>query len=529
MSDAPSSIHVVYHHLAAPKAELYRSILQVFVEAKERFEIALRPMEIVERVNAGRVLPPLSLEEVATALESLRDWGNLSASRDMVSARTVEEFLKPKHLYQLSSRGDAAERALNYYENLLLRPGELSATALHEIGDTLEELRQLLLAPPLDTGKAVRALNILSGRFETLVARAQSFIGGLQRELDAPSAEETAFLALKEELLGYLERFVRELVSATYRISHALKALDVLDLAPLIHAAAAADLADVLAPTSVQRAQMLQQWENRWQGLRRWFIGSVGAPSQAEALRSRALAAIPALLERVRRINDQRANRSDLAADFICLARWFATAPANDDLHRLWRAAFGLASARHLRVNETTLQAWDAAAADGRMGWEDAPPYVIPITQWSRGHAGPRGAAPGIVDRSEARALLRAKAEAERQRLHAARSRLAALTPCPLSRLGPLEEPEFDVLLDAIGEAFARLAPGVDQANATTEDGGMQVTLSLPSSSSEAACLASIETARGTLRGPDFTLTLRLLDDQAGEQSAGMNEPSIQV
>src|SRR6185312_7181067 len=95
-------------------------------------------------------------------------------------------------------------------------------------------------------------------------------------------------------------------------------------------------------PDGQKLAAAYGEWNLRWQGLRRWFLGDPGTPSQAEVLRKRARGAIPDLLETVRRLNDRRASRSDRSTDFITLARWFASAPAEGDLHRLWRAAFAL-------------------------------------------------------------------------------------------------------------------------------------------------------------------------------------------
>jgi len=346
-----------FHHLAAPKAPSYRVILRLFVAAKERFEIALRPAEILSRVEEmdRRHAGLGSEEEVIACLTSLCEWGNLSATRDVVSARTIEEYLHPKLLYQLTHAGDMAERALAVFDEGLLRPGELSASALRDIADTLEELLRLIGATELDESKAVRALNDLSSRFDTLVARAQMFIGGLQRELDRPAAEESAFLALKEELLSYLDRFVKELVSASFRIRRTLEKLDASSMDAALEAAARTELADELSPTEARRAQILRLWQQRWSGLRGWFIGGTEHAAHAESLRARALAAIPALLERVRRMHDLRANRADRSTDFLTLARWFAEAPEEDDMHRLWRAAFALHSCRHLRVNATTL------------------------------------------------------------------------------------------------------------------------------------------------------------------------------
>lgn len=502
-----------FHHLAAPKSADYRAVLSVFVSARERFEIALRPADVAERLAAEPAWPHSpadTLGQVEACLATLRDWGNLAATRDIVSARTIAEYLHPRYLYQLTPSGEMAERALTFFEEGLRSRGELSTSALREIGDALDELRGLLSAPDPDQAKALRALRELTRSFDHLVTRAQSFIGALQHELDRPGAEESAFLALKEELIGYLDRFVRELIASTYRVGGALRALDELPLANLLAAAADADLASALAPTAEDHARAREQWLARWQGLRRWFIGGDGIVSQSDALRARAVAAIPTLLERVRRIHDQRANRADRATDFLVLARWFAQAPGEPDLHRLWRTAFALSPARHLRVNPATFAAWEELPAGTRPAWEDAPPFVISIAQWERGQVGPRGAPPGIIDRRAARAALRAQAEAEHRALMASRRALVARTPATLGELAALDLPQFDVLLDAIGEAFAQLGPQDTEAEATSTDGELAVKIRLPS---PRALTATLRTPDGDLLGPDLRVEVTLVDD----------------
>jgi uncharacterized protein (TIGR02677 family) len=216
------------------------------------------------------------------------------------------------------------------------------------------------------------------------------------------------------------------------------------------------------------------------------------------------------LLERVRRMHDQRANRADRSTDFLTLARWFAEAPDDDDMHRLWRAAFGLSSSRHLRVNVTTMQAWASIDDSVRPSWEDCPPYIITIAQWTRGRSAPRGKPPGIIDRAAARAALRDRANAESKALHAARTALAARTPCSLAELGELDSPGFEVLIDAIGEAFAMIGPRDRSGEATTADGGLTVQITLPAPRAE---LAVLNTPEGILMSPNLRLTLRLTDE----------------
>ena len=85
----------------------------------------------------------------------------------------------------------------------------------------------------------------------------------------------------------------------------------------------------------------LASWTERSVGLQQWFISSPEHPSQAKLLRARARKAIPDLLAVVALLNERRAGRSDRTADFRELAVWFAQAPDEPAMHRLWQATFG--------------------------------------------------------------------------------------------------------------------------------------------------------------------------------------------
>jgi len=130
-------------------------------------------------------------------------------------------------------------------------------------------------------------------------------------------------------------------------------------IAPLLHRVAERELVDRLTVTDEDRAVARRAWQQRWEGLCSWFVGSDTRPSQAEELRGAARAAIPSLVAAVTGINDRRAGRSDRAADLRALALWFAE--AEDDLaaHRLWRGAFALDSCRICRLTATR---WTSAA-----------------------------------------------------------------------------------------------------------------------------------------------------------------------
>ena len=354
-----TSDYSVFAHLQAEKAALYRSILGVFVSERARFVISLRPAEVESALSrapetpTAERSPSLSASEIEAALQQLRAWGNLDDSPDTAEVATIEEFYRQRRLYQLSAAGEAAEQALAVFDEYLRRPGELQTTALHDIFELLDALLPRLADTPLDDAKLHQLLSSLVGRFEQLTTRAQSFMRGLQSTVELHGISVEAFLAYKEKLIDYLEKFIGELIVATSRIADALLQLEACGINAAFSAAARRELSDALNPAPDALVENEARWRDRWTGLRRWFIGENG-PSQAELLRARARSAIPSLLTAVTQINDRRASRADRAGDFAALARWFAEAPDEASCHRLWRVAFALSPSRHLRVNSET-------------------------------------------------------------------------------------------------------------------------------------------------------------------------------
>lgn len=80
----PGNVHsegrilLVFVHVNADKAGLYRAVLRVFMEAKAAFALHLRPADVA----------------------------------------TVEEFYRPRFVYQLTAEGEAAERAQTFQRSL---------------------------------------------------------------------------------------------------------------------------------------------------------------------------------------------------------------------------------------------------------------------------------------------------------------------------------------------------------------------------------------------------------------------------
>ncbi|WP_214109180.1 TIGR02677 family protein [Acrocarpospora catenulata] len=500
----PSQEHQPFAHLSAPNAVLYREILRVFARAKERFIVHLRPEEVAAELRRDNDDP------LAQALEKLRDWGNLQADADTGRVTSVEDFHRKRYLFQLTPAGQAAEQAIAFYEEAIGRRGVLQSVALGDIAEQVQSLAVLARDEDPDPARVHLLLLSLAERFSSLADNAQAFMASLRRAIDFSDGDVAGFIAYKERLIEYINRFIADLANSGSRIAALLAELEESDYEKLLRLAARREAADAVpdgadAADAYAKAEeaAFSSWVNRWRGLRDWFVSiDVGRPSQARLLRQAAISAIKQLIDAVGLLNERRSGRSDRSADFRTLARWFAEAPNEAAAHRLWRAAFGLTPARHLTVTAATLDEWREVGA--ATSWRQAPPIRISPQLRRTGSYERRGKPNKVTDRTAARRLLLEQAEREAAETAAARARLRTGGPVLLSELGLLEPRAFRLFLALLGDALAARRPGDTEVKTVTGDGSMEVRLTLVPGGGA----VEIHTEDGVLTGPEHVIEI---------------------
>nr|WP_281398818.1 TIGR02677 family protein [Natronoglycomyces albus] len=484
-----------FAYLDAPDGELYRRVLAAFTYAKERFVVHLRPEDIAEFLAAEGRVP---LETVESKLKQLDEWGNLRSDPDTGRVVTVEDFYRARKLYQLTAEGEAAARAVQLYEREIGRRGELQTVALEDIRVRIRNLRELGGETNPDPAKIHNLLLELFGRLDSLASNAQAFMNSLQRTVDLHDVDESAFLAYKDRLIDYLQRFVSQLANKSHDIAGTLKTFDEEIAHRLLTIAAEREAYDAAFDESADAvAERLAEWEHRWSGLATWFGPATDRHNQANLLRQRARKAIPDLLETVGILQERKTGHSDRTADFLQLARWFATAPDDATAHRLWQVAFGLSTARHMTG--------EVVDAEPRTPWGEAETVDIAPQLRATGTYTKRGRPRKIEDRTAARAKLAEKAAKEAAELQSAQRRLATGEPVKLSDLGQLDRLEFRLLLDLLGNALAARRPGRDgRIHTTTSDGMLGIVLEpVPG-----GAIAEITTTDGVMYAPEHLITV---------------------
>lgn len=522
MSEEEAVAYGPFAYLGTPNAGLYRRVMRALMAEKERFTVHVRPEQVYATLarDGGATV---SEEIISETMERLAapSWGNLLAFPDSSRVTALEDFYRRRMLYQLSRPGEAAERALVQYDASLGTRGALQSVALADIVALLSALRDQAAShtdgSTVDAAVVHQELRSLRERFSELAENAVAFMGSIQRTIDLHDADVDAFLAYKEQLIDYLERFINDLLIRGAAIAELLAEISDKDVWFLATTAAEREAQDA-APGEAEDALAAarETWVRQWSGLSDWFVSTPGRDSESKLLRARARAAIPQLLAVVRSLHEKAGGRTDRTQDFLTLARWFADLPHDGDRHRLWRSAFGLTPVRHLSVTGDTEDAWAVADLGNAVPWAQAPPVEISPQLRRSGSYERRGKSARVADRSAAKRQLVETARRENEQTAAARRRILTTGPKPLSAFGELDQLAFRLFLGLLGDALAAMVPSASSAQVHTSDGELTVTLTRTSG----AALATIRTPDGDLVGPDHLVDIASAVDEPEEATA---------
>ena len=339
----------------------------------------------------------------------------------------------------------------------------------------------------------------MKARFEGLIATAQALVAAVDQGIHSDSDDA-------RQLAEYSERFVGDLVLTAAGVGEALHEIEASGSERLLEAVAerCGPIVAVTQITPEGIQSIHEQWRLFWLRFCDWFISRHGHLSTAEVLRERIRTSLPALLTAVTSQNERHVHRIDRSNDFRVLARWFAEAESDADAHRLWRAVFGLCPARHLLINEATLDELEARQVPSGTSWLDAPPLLIPAGIQDYSGSAQAGGLTYIVDRSAEKQKLAAATHEEAARILNAQSRFGTGDRMRLSELDQLETGELDLLLDLLGEAVSSRLLSTEPVEIFSGDGCLKIRLE----PAEDGRNASIVTADGVLSGPDHWITI---------------------
>ena len=489
----------MFRFTSGERSEVYTAVLHVFGEANERLETALGLAEVGERLQGLGWVAALDDAALFEVLKQLKEWHLLDVTQNHAGTyRTADEYERRNLLYALTRNGEAALAGLEHAAAVLASTGALQTAVLDAIADRLAELVRLLADPGSGDRRVFSAVQELEAHLDGLRGNTKQFNGQLQRLLRADGTDHETFHEVKAATVAYLQEFLTNLDLRVRVIAETIREIEGHGVERMHRRA----LAGAELPTlglDDPGPDWLAHRRGRWDGLRAWFLPAADVPPRVEQLHLVARRAIVALLQTLDRINESRRRASSVGADLRELARWFALAPTEDDVHRLWSVAFGLGSARHAHLVHP-----DPELVTPGITWAEAPAVPVSALLRSSGRAERFSRTGRVRDVTAIKQARAERARRERSELDAAWAQLGTDGQVRVSDLGRLDHASFERLLDLIGRALVTVRSSDGARRATSADGQVEIAL-WPASDPASATLT---TTHGTFTGPDYVIRI---------------------
>ncbi|RMI43750.1 TIGR02677 family protein [Streptomyces triticirhizae] len=489
----------MFRFTTVERTDLYGALLEAFGVAGEHLETALGFDAVRERLRVVGWLAAVEDEELYEALRQLVAWELLDVVHNHAeNYRTAEEYERRNLQYSLTRRGEAALAGVRHALEVLASTGALQTAVLEAIADRLDELCLLCDEPATADRRIFSTLRELEGHLEALVENTKAFNGELQRLLRAEGADLDVFREVKAATVAYLREFLVNLDRRAETVADAVARVERRGVADLRERA----LRGAELPPSAGADPVpgwLESRRARWAGLRAWFLPEDGTRPRIDQLHDIARRAIVSLMRVLERINESRRRSSSAVRDFRELARWFAAAPSEEDLHRLWSAAFGLGAARHAHLAHP-----DPELISPSLPWAQAQPVEVSALLRTRGRTERFTRTGRVRDVAAVRAERAERARAERAALARAWRELVTDGAVRLSSFGALDPGVLQLLLDLLGRALSARPDSGGLRRGVTSDGEVEVLLSPPPDDRTAV----LHTAEGSLAGPDYVVRI---------------------
>ncbi|QGK69357.1 DUF2397 family protein [Allosaccharopolyspora coralli] len=417
----------LFAYVRATEHRTYLTIMRLFTSTLladlSASEVAAA-LAVAER--EGRIGPGESdVDTVIDRLKQLVGWGNLVVGRRETIASSIAEFQHGSVRYQVSKLAVRVQRDVDTLLQVPEGAREVSREllpaierGLGEIGSVLSDVRSAERRDP--DGKAARQsrerlaehVTTVFLQHSELAATVRDFYAYLGQVVTRHHLAPDEISGFRNLLVEYIQMVVEDVLRYTPAIATSLSGL----------AGVRDELVRALGPagelgTDVERARGRTSAD--WQELTDWFVDSPGRPSQVAALREATARAIGSLLASVKRATSGSGPVPGRRSELLTLARWFHESDS-DQGHRLYAAAFGTQSARHL------LPAPDHDSDNHEVAWRDGPVIDVPVSVRTRGERGARGRTSRVLDDPMTEETLLAEAREQDAVRSAAVSELAA-------------------------------------------------------------------------------------------------------
>lgn len=218
-ADEQGRARQLFRYLGGEECQEYRAILGIF--AGTFFAEFTNEDVAAHPVAAGAGLDP---DAVASRLESLRRWGNLTVSSSIGAPASLDDYYRRRNRYLITRAGQEVHELVEGVLAGVDEIGDVQAGRLRDLRRTLEELAAQLGAGAGgdELADRVRRIFDLHERFTSELTQFFAELNQWQNRYDLDAGEVQLFATV---LVGYVSEKLSEIQRMTRPIARGLEAI----------------------------------------------------------------------------------------------------------------------------------------------------------------------------------------------------------------------------------------------------------------------------------------------------------------
>ena len=338
-------------YLTTENTKRYRPILRYFYEQYEKINYMLYKEDVWNYLKDTPNFENYTLETCENDLTALVNWGNLSALQDTNNVSTVEEFKHRKFRYQLTEYAVEIERLVIKLENLHIEGASLEPKLIERIKEEIKAIEKTSLK---DENDVISLWKNLNNDFKRLNQDYQDYIKTFYNVKLEEVAKSKQFIIYKNDLVRYLREFIKLLQDNSYAIEETIKTMNKTTEENFLEKVYLGQKKRVRIDKldeEIKEEEMKTRNKEKWENLKKWFIGSNVRASEVEKINEKTTEIIRKITRIANQIAEAKGNVSNKKAEYKKICELFSKTQDIEEAHKLSSVVFGMFNTRHIRGN----------------------------------------------------------------------------------------------------------------------------------------------------------------------------------
>lgn len=338
-------------YLTTENTKRYRPILRYFYEQYEKINYMLYKEDVWIYLKSKPNFKNYTPETCEADLTALVNWGNLSAIQDTNNVSTVEEFKHRKFRYQLTEYAVEIERLVIKLENLHIEGASLEPKLIERIKEEIKAIEKTSLK---DENDVISLWENLNNDFKRLNQDYQDYIKTFYNVKLEEVAKSKQFIIYKNDLVRYLREFIKLLQDNSYAIEETIKTMNKTTEENFLEKVYLGQKKRVRIDKldeEINEEEMKTRNKEKWENLKKWFIGSNIRASEVEKINEKTTEIIRKITRIANQIAEAKGNVSNKKAEYKKICELFSKTQDIEEAHKLSSVVFGMFNTRHIRGN----------------------------------------------------------------------------------------------------------------------------------------------------------------------------------